>query len=101
MAKTKMKKCIIVGAGTYGQVYAKYLSEGYDIVGYVDDNTDLLDREIYGNKVLGTVDTLFQPERFDLEVTCVFVPIGENQEFWISYPYIHPFFRNYGFLGSN
>lgn len=78
MAKIDMKKCIIVGAGTYGQVYAKYLSEEYEILGYVDDNIDLLDREIYGRKVLGKVDTLFQLEMFDLNTTCVFVPIGDN-----------------------
>src|SRR5690606_14925974 len=77
-AKIKMRKCIIVGAGTYGQVYAKYLSEEYDILGYVDDNTDLLNLEVYGHSVLGRVEALFQPGRFDVAETCVFVPIGDN-----------------------
>lgn len=73
-----MKKCIIVGAGTYGQVYAKYLSEEYDILGYVDDDEDIINQEIEGYKVLGTVGLLFEPQGFDLESTCVFVPIGNN-----------------------
>jgi len=78
MATINMRKCVIVGAGTYGQVYAKYLSKEYDILGYVDDNLELLNQEVHGHLVLGKVEVLFQPERFDFANTNVFVPIGDN-----------------------
>ncbi|NBL64822.1 sialic acid O-acetyltransferase [Flavobacterium sp. NST-5] len=68
-------KCIIVGAGTYGQVYAEYLKDFYDIIGYIDDNETLLNSSIKNIKVIGNRDFLLN--KVDKAVS-VFVPIGNN-----------------------
>lgn len=68
--------CIIVGAGTYGQVYAEYLSEYYNIIGFIDDNKLLCNKEIRGIKVLGNFDFLLKNVDRDINV---FVPIGNNE----------------------
>lgn len=70
------KKCLIVGAGTYGQVYAEYLKGSYDVIGYIDDNKDLEGSTIKGIKVLGNRDFLM--EQVNDEDLSVFVPIGTN-----------------------
>lgn len=72
-----MKKCIIVGAGTYGQVYAAYLSKEYDIVGFIDDNDDLLASTIGGIRVLGNVKYSFDFLAENPQVS-IFVPLGDN-----------------------
>lgn len=42
-------KSIIIGAGTYGEVYAAYLQEGgVDIVGFLDDNVNLHAKYVRG-----------------------------------------------------
>lgn len=71
-----MEKCIIVGAGTYGQVYAEYLKEKYHIVGFIDDNPDLISTRITGLPVLGNLDHLLHNISKDI---LVFVPIGNPQ----------------------
>jgi len=71
-----MKKAIIVGAGTYGQVYAEHLKDIYDVVGYIDDNEKLIGNIIDGIKVLGNTQFLYQQQ----DKNCaVFVPIGNNE----------------------
>lgn len=35
------KNCIIIGAGTYGQVYAEYLKEEYNVLAFYDDNESI------------------------------------------------------------
>ncbi|MFV0331768.1 MAG: acetyltransferase [Dysgonomonas sp.] len=70
-----MEKAIIIGAGTYGQVYAQYLKEKYNIVGYIDDNNVLINRVIDGIKVLGNRDFLFNNIEKNISI---FVPIGNN-----------------------
>src|SRR5690554_916115 len=73
----KMKEnCIIVGAGTYGQVYAEYLKEDYNILGFIDDNEILSNTEINGIKVLGNFNFLLNS--IDISVN-VFIPIGNNK----------------------
>jgi len=74
-----MKKCIIVGAGTYGQVYATYLSAEYEIIGFVDDDPALLDTEVVGFKILGTVKSLMEKTIFAPSDVSIFVPIGNNE----------------------
>ncbi|HEY8401121.1 MAG TPA: acetyltransferase [Cytophagaceae bacterium] len=69
------KKCIIFGAGTYSQVYTNYLSDSYDVVGYIDDAEKYKDAVVNGIKVLGNSDFLF--EKLDRSLA-VFVPIGDN-----------------------
>lgn len=73
-----MKKCIVVGAGTYGQVYARYLSEEYNIIGFIDDNPDLTNLVIDNLTVLGGRDYLYKLLEQQPEIA-VFVPIGDNQ----------------------
>lgn len=52
-------KSIIIGAGTYGEVYAAYLQEGgVDIVGFLDDNVNLHAKYVRGIPVLGGIDKL-------------------------------------------
>ena len=66
--------CIIIGAGTYGQVYAEYLKESYNIISFYDDDISLHNTNANGIKVVGKVsDALLLPKS-----TAVFVPIGNN-----------------------
>ena len=67
--------CVIVGAGTYGQVYAEYLQEDYNILGFVDDNEVLHNTVIDGIKVLGNFEFLLNNVETS---TNVFIPIGNN-----------------------
>ncbi len=69
------KNCIIVGAGTYGQVYAQYLKEDYNIIGFVDDNETLHQKYIDNIKVLGNIKSL----ELIKEQVAVFIPIGNNK----------------------
>lgn len=69
------ESCIIIGAGTYGQVYAEYLKEDYNILGFIDDNKQLHNTEIDGIKVLG--DFCFLLNNIEIS-TNVFIPIGNN-----------------------
>src|SRR5690606_27439561 len=52
------EKTIIVGEGTYGQVYAEYLKDEYQIIGFIDDDRRLLGAEINNIKVLGNFEYL-------------------------------------------
>ncbi len=71
-------KCIIIGAGTYGQVYAEYLKNNreYEIAGFLDDNSILNGNVINGISVLGPVSMLEKYQNRDQ--IAVFVPIGNN-----------------------
>ena len=70
-----MQKAIILGAGTYGHVYAEYLKNSYHIIGYIDDDESLVGKAFNGIKVLGDRNFLFK--KIDKDVA-VFVPIGNN-----------------------
>lgn len=74
---TTKARCIIVGAGTYGQVYAKYLCEDYEVCGFVDDHSSLHNSVIDGIPVLGDVEFIHE---YILQYpgTAIFVPIGNN-----------------------
>lgn len=69
------KQCIIIGAGTYGQVYLEYLREYYHVIGFVDDDPKLQGLSISGIPVIG--DSLSLPHKVD-KSTKVFVPIGNT-----------------------
>lgn len=69
------KECIIVGAGTYGEVYSVYLQEEFTILGFIDDDETLVGKSFSNYKVLGNVDFLIA--NFS-RATSVFVPIGNN-----------------------
>lgn len=70
---------VIIGAGTYGEVYAAYLKEaGINIIGFLDDNITLKDKILCGIPVLGNVsklETLHQTHN----VEAVYCPIGNNK----------------------
>lgn len=68
--------CIIVGAGTYGQVYAEYLKDKYKILGFIDDNVDVIGTKIGEHRVLGDFDYLLN--QFD-KSSNLFIPIGNNK----------------------
>lgn len=70
------ENCVIVGAGTYGQVYAQYLKEEYNILGFIDDDENLINQEINFVKVLGNFDFLLS--NISIE-TNVFIPIGNSK----------------------
>ncbi len=69
------KNCIVIGAGTYGQVYKEYLKSEYSVIGYYDDDSSLHGRTIDGIEVKGNVQ-----DAIENEAGCaVFVPIGNNK----------------------
>jgi len=71
-------KSIIIGAGTYGQTYASYLTEaGIDIVGFIDDDPDLKGKKVSGIPILGTFKTLGE-DSFRKRIKNVYCPIGDN-----------------------
>ncbi|MBJ7882700.1 NeuD/PglB/VioB family sugar acetyltransferase [Gelidibacter salicanalis] len=73
-----MKKAIIIGAGTHGQIYASYLKEaGVDVIGFIDDDDSFYNKKVIGIKVLGKYEDLFNSELKDL-ITDVYCPIGDN-----------------------
>lgn len=70
------RKCIIIGAGTYGQVYKEYLQSHYDVTGYYDDDSSLHGQIIDGVKIKGSIKDAIEKE--NNADTSVFVPIGNN-----------------------
>lgn len=70
------EKCIIIGAGTYGQVYAEYLKEVYTIIGFIDDNEVLHNAKVNNIEVLGSFDYML--DHIDSS-TNVFIPVGNNK----------------------
>ena len=72
-------RSIIIGAGTYGEVYLAYLQDaGVEIVGFVDDNPDLQGKEINGVPVVGKVPELKSlKDKFSVEA--VYCPLGDNK----------------------
>lgn len=73
-----MKKSIIIGAGTQGQIFASYLKEaGVDIIGFIDDNDNLQGNSVIGIPVLGKYNDLFL-NKLKNKITDVYCPIGDN-----------------------
>lgn len=73
-----MDDAIIIGAGTYGQVYAEYIKDSgnYTLVGFLDDDVSKHHTVINGLPVLGGVT--FLETLSDRKNTAVFCPIGNN-----------------------
>lgn len=68
---------IIVGAGTYGEVYAHYLRQaGVEIAGFVDDATNKIGTRVNGVPVLGSTSDL--DRLFDEGIASIYAPIGDN-----------------------
>ena len=72
-------KSVIIGAGTYGEVYLSYLQEsGAEIFGFIDDNEALWGREVRGIPVLGGIDKLGKLGTTQ-GVEAVYCPLGNNR----------------------
>ena len=72
-------KSVIIGAGTYGEVYLAYLLEsGVDIVGFLDDSPALQGTDVKGVPVLGTISSL-ETLSATHGVEAVYCPIGNNK----------------------
>lgn len=72
-------KSIIIGAGTYSEVYLAFLQEaGIDIVGFLDDDEKYKGQEVQGIPVLGTTETLPSLKE-EYGVEAVYCPIGSNK----------------------
>lgn len=71
-------KSAIIGAGTYGQVYFYYLKRaGIEVVAFIDDNREILGKEILGVPVLCTTAELsVLQKKYGIEA--VYCPIGNN-----------------------
>lgn len=71
-------KSVIIGAGTYGEVYLAYLQEaGVDVVGFLDDDSKYDGTEVRGCPVIGHVSDL--PVLRDIHgVEAVYCPLGNN-----------------------
>lgn len=72
-------KSVIIGAGTYGEVYLKYLQDtGVDVVGFLDDNVKYANAEIKGIPVLGGISLLDSLKETDA-IEAVYCPLGNNK----------------------
>ncbi len=72
-------KSIIIGAGTYGEVYLAYLQEsGIDVVGFLDDDPKYSNKKVRGLPVLGDT-TLLSSLKEDYDVEAVYCPLGNNK----------------------
>ena len=72
-----MDKAIIIGAGTYGQVYAEYIKDTgyYSLTGFLDDDETKHNTVFSGLPVLGSLSLL---KSLPNKETAVFCPIGNN-----------------------
>ncbi|MDM1527391.1 acetyltransferase [Myroides odoratimimus] len=70
------EKAIIVGAGTYGQVYSEYLQDQYEVLGFVDDDHTTHGLVVNGFPVFGGVEYLLTNNDKNINI---FVPIGNNK----------------------
>lgn len=72
-------RSVIIGAGTYGEVYLSYLREsGVDVIGFIDDNENLVGHDICGFRVLGKRSDLGALiDKFNIKA--VYCPIGNNK----------------------
>ena len=73
------KRALIIGAGTYGEVYASYLNEaGYEVVGFLDDDLSKHGNKYTGIEVIGSIRELKEIGLFK-NVSSVFCPLGNNR----------------------
>lgn len=71
-------KSIIIGAGTYGEVYLHYLKEsGVNVIGFLDDNPKEHGKVIAGVEVLGSTSLMNDPKNLNCEA--IYCPIGNNK----------------------
>lgn len=72
-------KSVIIGAGTYGEVYLAYLQEaGVDVVGFLDDADRVQGTSVRGVPVLGKID-LLETLVATHGIRAVYCPLGNNK----------------------
>lgn len=72
-------KSIIIGAGTYGEVYLAYLQEaGVDIVGFLDDDPKYANQSVREIPVLGSISKLETLKETN-GIEAVYCPLGNNK----------------------
>lgn len=72
-------KSVIIGAGTYGEVYLSYLQDaGIEVIGFVDDNPALQGTIIKDVPVLGVISSL-ETLKNSHNIEAVYCPIGNNK----------------------
>ncbi len=72
-------KSIIIGAGTYGEVYLAYLQEaGEDVVGFLDDDPKYEGMSVRGVPVLGKI-SLIETLMNTNGIEAVYCPLGNNK----------------------
>lgn len=72
-------KSVIIGAGTYGEVYLAYLQEaGVDIVGFLDDDPKYEGHDVKGVPVLGKT-ALLKSLKDSEGIEAVYCPLGDNK----------------------
>ena len=72
-------RSIIIGAGTYGEVYLAYLREaGVEVVGFLDDDPKFEGQKVRGVPVLGAVNLLSSLKETD-GIEAVYCPLGDNK----------------------
>lgn len=71
-------KSIIIGAGTYGEVYLAYLQEaGVEVMGFLDDDPKFNSQTINGVPVLGDT-SLLEELKTSRKIEAVYCPLGNN-----------------------
>ena len=71
-------RSIIVGAGTYGEVYLAYLQEaGVNVVGFLDDDPKYNNQSVRNVPVIGPIAKLETLKETD-GVEAVYCPLGNN-----------------------
>ena len=71
-------KSVIIGAGTYGEVYLSYLQEcGIEVVAFMDSNHNLYGTEINGVPVVGS-EELLRKEEWKRKIDNVYCFLGKN-----------------------
>lgn len=73
------KNAVILGGGSYGEVFLTYLLEqDFNIIGFIDDDVQSAGMFILDIPVLGTFEDLLA-HNFSKEIHQVFCPIGDNK----------------------
>ncbi len=71
-------KSLIIGAGTYGEVYLAYLQDaGVDIIGFIDDSDEKQGAIVRGVPVIGKLADLPRLKE-EMGAEAVYCPLGKN-----------------------
>ena len=75
-------KSIIIGAGTYGEVYLAYLQEyGMEVVGFLDDDSKFENQIADNLPVLGIISKL-ETHKDTYGIEAMYCPFGDNK-LWV------------------